>query len=177
MVNIDDFYLDIKRIKKLRKDIYAKVVSKGINPDIDLIKETKDLDTILQLYDKKFLGSFFKKNNIVVDLRFNNRLRRSAGQVFLRSKRKYTIEFSDKVLYRSFECKGDKYYVEGILCRNRLEALLRVLEHEIIHILEFWFFGTSDCSKDRFLEIAMNIFGHESTVHNLVCYDVINRIK
>ncbi len=58
--------------------------------------------------------------------------------------------------------------VTGVRCENRLEAMQRVLEHEIIHLAELLVWQDSKCTKSRFQDIARRLFGHQEHTHNLV---------
>ncbi len=58
--------------------------------------------------------------------------------------------------------------VAGLQCRDRLEALLRIMEHELVHLAELVTWDESSCSAYRFRKIARNMFGHTDTSHFLV---------
>lgn len=45
---------------------------------------------------------------------------------------------------------------------------MRILEHEIIHLLEMIIFKNSSCKNKRFKTIVKNIFGHSDVTHQLV---------
>ncbi len=49
-----------------------------------------------------------------------------------------------------------------------MQALQRIMEHEIIHLAELLAFDNSSCSAARFKLLAKNIFGHADTKHDLV---------
>ena len=56
----------------------------------------------------------------------------------------------------------------GIVCCDRLEATMRILEHEIIHLLELVLFESSSCAQPRFRHLSHHIFGHADVTHQLV---------
>ena len=56
----------------------------------------------------------------------------------------------------------------GLECTNRLEALQRIFEHELVHLVEQLCWGTSDCSAARFHDIAKRLFLHEAHTHELI---------
>jgi len=56
----------------------------------------------------------------------------------------------------------------GLPCVDRLAALQRIMEHEIIHLAEFLTWGKSSCGKTRFKQMAKGIFSHAGTKHDLV---------
>ena len=63
--------------------------------------------------------------------------------------------------------------VNGLLCRDRTEALQRVFEHELLHLLEMLIWARSSCSAARFRGLAWNYFGHTATKHDLITQDAI----
>jgi len=56
----------------------------------------------------------------------------------------------------------------GVVCRDRLEALQRIMEHEIVHLVEVLLWGKSNCAMDSFKALAGRIFGHTQSAHGLV---------
>ena len=56
----------------------------------------------------------------------------------------------------------------GLSCADRLDALQRIMEHEIIHLFELLSWGRSSCSARRFREMANRTFGHNGVTHDLV---------
>jgi len=56
----------------------------------------------------------------------------------------------------------------GIACRDRLDALQRVMEHEIVHLIEMLLWGESSCSQPRFHSLTLRFFGHTQNKHNLI---------
>ncbi len=58
--------------------------------------------------------------------------------------------------------------VGGLPCLSRLDALERILEHEMLHLAELLVFNRSSCSAARFKAIALRIFGHIDHRHDLI---------
>jgi hypothetical protein len=58
--------------------------------------------------------------------------------------------------------------VGGITCRNRVEALQRIMEHEMIHLVEMLLRNDSNCSAAPFKRIVRNFFGHTESNHQLL---------
>ena len=56
----------------------------------------------------------------------------------------------------------------GLPCPDRLTALQRIFEHELVHLIEHLSFGSSDCSAPRFFRIAQDLFGHRESAHRLI---------
>lgn len=44
----------------------------------------------------------------------------------------------------------------------------RIFEHELVHLLEFLCWETSDCAKPRFQEISARMFLHRAHTHALM---------
>jgi hypothetical protein len=49
-----------------------------------------------------------------------------------------------------------------------LDALQRILEHELVHLAELLCWGTSPCSAPRFQATAARLFGHQAHTHSLI---------
>jgi hypothetical protein len=67
---------------------------------------------------------------------------------------RYEIALSTSLLFQSFRKPGEKNRVCGILCHDRLSAMQRVVEHELIHLCEMLVWVQSDCAAGRFHELV-----------------------
>ncbi|RMF87109.1 MAG: hypothetical protein D6741_20985, partial [Planctomycetota bacterium] len=110
-------------------------------------------------------------------LRFDisRRLIRSAGNTRFkyadRSKKRLlavTIQISSPIIFSSYDDGAESLEVGGIVCRNRLDALQCIVEHELIHVVEGVLYGETSCSRPRFKDMAKRIFGHTTNCHKLV---------
>ncbi len=54
------------------------------------------------------------------------------------------------------------------MCHDRLEALQRIFEHELIHFIEMLLWKKSSCSVRKFKRLVHHIFGHTETTHQLI---------
>jgi hypothetical protein len=72
------------------------------------------------------------------------------------------------MLFLTFRGIERPVVVSGLICTDRLQALQRIFEHELLHLAEFLLWDESSCSGIRFRRLARNIFGHLSTKHALV---------
>ncbi len=140
-----------------------------------------DLELLLCLYDKYFfenlLISTLKKNNYSVRLRMSRNMTRSAGSTryrkalkgnVLRAVSVFVLSFSADLLGQTFSDLKRPVTVNGIECRDRLEALQCVFEHELIHLIELFLWDDSSCRRSRFRRLAGNFFCHKETTHNLI---------
>ena len=129
-----------------------------------------DLRFLFERYDAYFFSGFFKDHcQGKVRFRLSRRMTKAAGAIaYRRDKKLYTISLSSVLIFGAFRDGVPRVVVNGIACRDRLEATMRVLEHEIIHLLEFLSFGRSSCSRPRFRRLSRDIFGHADVTHQLV---------
>ena len=72
------------------------------------------------------------------------------------------------LMFQTFHDVQRSVRVNGLLCRDRVEALQRVFEHELIHLLEMLLWTRSSCSAARFKGLVWNYFGHTATKHDLI---------
>lgn len=81
----------------------------------------------------------------------------------------YRIDVSIPLLVDSFRGAAHREIdVCGLACADAFDALQRVLEHELIHLLEFVAFDTTDCKGANFHFLASRTFGHTVMLHGLV---------
>ena len=58
--------------------------------------------------------------------------------------------------------------VSGIVCGDRLEALQRIMEHEMVHLIEMMLWNDSNCAAKPFKRIVNRFFGHTESNHQLL---------
>ena len=80
----------------------------------------------------------------------------------------YEIAIASSMLFDSFREADRRITACGVECQDRLEALQRIFEHELVHLGEQLCWGASDCSAARFQEIAGRLFLHRAHTHNLI---------
>ncbi len=129
-----------------------------------------DLKKLFELYDKFFFQNYFTDTlGKRISFKFNRRLKSSAGQTkFHMSKGLFVISFSPDLFFHSFDGENRDIEIGGLKCQDRLEALMRVMEHEMIHLVEFHLTGKSRCAGKQFRTILWNMFGHVERKHKLV---------
>ncbi len=143
-----------------------------------------DLERLFALYDREFfrglLGEMLMEDRAhPMGFRLSRRLTRAAGQT-MRQVRKvrldgrtnhrveYEISVSTTLLFSTFQNVERDVIVGGLLCHDRLEALQRIFEHELLHLAEFLGWGRSSCSAENFHALSRRIFAHEGVSHDLV---------
>src|SRR5262249_45372976 len=81
---------------------------------------------------------------------------------------RYEIVISTTLLFQTFQDVERTVRVNGLVCHDRLEALQRIFEHELLHLVEMLAWGASSCAADRFKGLAWNIFAPTQSTHDLV---------
>jgi len=138
---------------------------------------TDDLKLLFEQYDERFLDGHCRERlgDHVLRFRVSKRMTKAAGSATRHRPRRgpgrphFEIAVSSTLL---FQCFGDEDHrpitVSGIACRDRLEALQRVFEHEVVHLVEMLLWDTSSCRASRFQNIAGGFFGHTEHTHELI---------
>ena len=149
-------------------------------PNFDCLG-TEDLARLFDLYDRAFFSGLLAqeakaKTGQPLVFRLSSTMTRAGGKPTLYRRRMpdgqvqshYEIAVASRMLFMTFGQVERPVVVCGLTCTNRLEALQRILEHEIIHLAELVTYGKSGCGRGRFKELAAGIFGHAGTKHALV---------
>lgn len=159
-------------IEKKTKKIYCQILAESKNFDQGnfTIIGMDDLRHLFELYDQYFLDRFFYNNyREKIFFRLSRRMTKAAGKTtYIKHTNIYVISLSTTLIFQTFHDVMREVVVNGIVCHDRLEATMRVLEHEIIHLLELVLFGSSSCSQPRFKRLSRNIFNHTDVTHQLV---------
>lgn len=81
--------------------------------------------------------------------------------------RHFEIAISTTLLFNS---PFDKHSLKvgGLVTRNRLDALQRIFEHELVHLLEMMLWDDSSCAQPRFRSIVKRFFSHVESNHQLL---------
>ena len=139
----------------------------------------QDLQSMVEAYDQQFLSGLCLPlaRSYGLSFRLSSRMTRAGGKTtrtIFRGTRTnpssthYEIALSTSLLFQSFRKPGDSIRVCGHECLDRLAAMQRIVEHEMIHLCEMLAWVQSDCSAGRFQSIARNMFGHTEHRHELI---------
>jgi hypothetical protein len=152
---------------------------KTFNLNSEHLQNTKNsamyLQCLFHLYDKYFFHHFFDNHNIQTTFRFSNKMTSSAGCVsYVRyadmldyySKNPLKFKFSAYYIFRNFSYKGSTEVVNGITAFSRLEVLMYVMEHEIMHVIDRILYGKSGHNY-RFKKLCYNCFRHTEIFHSI----------
>jgi hypothetical protein len=135
-----------------------------------------DLKFLFAEYDRRFFEGRFQAavDGSPLHFRLSPRLTSAGGKTTrLRPRRgnspvKYEIAVSTTLLFQTFHDLERQVVVTGIVCRDRLEALQRIFEHELVHLAEMLAWNDSSCRAPRFQTIARRFFAHTDHRHQLI---------
>lgn len=139
-----------------------------------------DLELLFKQYDAQvFAGALHAllQNANVAQIHFrpSGRMTRAGGHTkriivnTAQGKRVYLeIAIAADMLYQSFNEDHRPITVSGLVCTDRLQAMQRIFEHELIHLAELLLWERSSCKKRRFHMLAGRIFGHKEFTHRLI---------
>ena len=165
---VESTALDAEQIAARTTQIHALVLSQS--KYIDAPNFTRihpaDLELLFAEYDDQFFGGQIKELLGTTPLHFglSKRMTRAGGKTACfadrhTGKRRYEISASTAILFESFN--GDDHRpitASGIACRDRLDALQRVMEHELVHLIEMLLWDKSSCSQPRYCSITRRFF-------------------
>ncbi len=183
---INDLVFQPEEILENTTTIYSQVINNPkyinegnftkINPDV--------LGFLFKQYDSEFFGGLLKnaidhENRCHLVFTFSQRMTKAGGKTKYSKKTMRTgnkryvvttfeISISSTLLYQSFRDVKRTITVNGIVCQDRLEALQRIFEHELIHFIEIFLWKKSSCSAHQFKRLVRHIFGHNETTHQLI---------
>lgn len=133
-----------------------------------------------EIYDRVVFDGACQKvlaaNRWPIEFNLSKRMTRTGGMTVryeeptrlgLKKKTRFEIKLSATLLFQSFQ-DGRQFRVSGRDCSDRLDALLRIMEHEMIHLIEMMLWYDSSCSRKRFQAIASRLFGHTESTHQLM---------
>jgi hypothetical protein len=174
-------FIESDNIKAMQQqdDIYNRILSETPN-----IRESnfrtisgRDIRKIYELYDSIFFENFFadyfkrKKGKETISFRLSNRMTSSGGKTTkkrVNGEIEFEITLSSHILFSVFNKEEEEARVNGLTCRSRLDAALRILEHEFVHLYEMIKYGDSTCSSSRFKNHVSKLFGHTHIKHELL---------
>jgi len=136
--------------------------------------DSRDLDFLFRAYDEAFFGGLYRKalEGRRLIFRLSSRMTHTGGKTtqyrLPGGEVAYEIAIASSMLFDSFREADRRITACGVECVDRLNALQRIFEHELVHLGEQLCWGASDCSAGRFQEIASRLFLHRAHTHNLI---------
>jgi hypothetical protein len=168
-----------------REQLWAEIAetvlskSKVMRHDNFQVTTGADLQRMAELYDHKFLDGHCLAiaRSHGIEFRWSKRMTSNGGKTvrYVQPSRggnspstRYEIVLSATLLFQTFGDLERPVRVTGLLCHNRLQSMQRILEHEMIHLVEMLVWDDSCCAAPRFQTIARRLFGHTEHKHNLI---------
>lgn len=184
--------MDMRKLVETREFLPAEIAGKHREIYETVLRESVFLDTgnftkihaddverLFDLYDEMFFGGGCRQllGDAPLDFRLSKRMTQAGGKATRRGylnrrgaavRLEYEIAVSTTLLFQTFQEDHRPVVMSGIDCRDRLEALQRVVEHEMTHLVELLIWEDSSCSARRFQSIANRFFGHTDHRHQLI---------
>ncbi|MFV1966124.1 MAG: hypothetical protein ACC628_11915 [Pirellulaceae bacterium] len=173
--------LSLSVIQQRTQRIHAQVLRNSVHADGENFTaiHPADLERMFDLYDRSFFERGCRRllGEAPLTFRLSKRMTSVAGSTTRTQKKnrrkgvtkaRYEITISTTLLFQTFREQTRPIVVNGIRCRNRMDALQRVMEHELVHLLEMLIWTYSRCSAKRFQSIAYRFFGHTDYTHQLI---------
>jgi hypothetical protein len=136
---------------------------------------SSDLGLLFHVTDEQFfhgkLGQACETTARPLKFRLSRRMTTSGGMTTMQqvaeNVRDFEIAVATTPLFQSFQ-QNEPSRVGGRACQNRLQALQRIMEHEMVHLAEMLIWNDSNCSAKRFKSISRRFFGHTESNHQLL---------
>lgn len=169
-----------QRVAATTRCIYDEVLRRSNYLDAGNFQSISpaDVERLFDLYDERFFDGGCRQmlGTAPLSFRLSKRMTQSAGKATRfqhrdrRSKAhtEYEIAISTTLLFQTFHDVDRPIVMSGIECRDRLEALQRVFEHELVHLIEFMIWNKSSCAATRFQSVANRFFSHTEHTHQLI---------
>jgi hypothetical protein len=161
-----------QRVRQIQQDVLAH--SRYLRePDFTAI-HPHDLQFLFGAYDERFFAGLCLRSleERRLNFRLSPRMTRAGGKTSRYTSGtgevSYEISIASSILFDGFRKMDRCVRVCGLECENRLEALQRIFEHEMVHLTELLCWGKSDCAAPRFQDIAARFFLHRAHTHELV---------
>ena len=143
------------------------------------VTQATDLQRMAELYDRRFLDEHCLTiaRHYGIQFRWSKRMTSTGGKTVRTTQLdrktgativRYEIVLSAPLLFQTFGDLQRPIRVTGVLCNNRLQAMQRILEHELIHLVEMLVWSDSCCAAPRFQSITSRLFGHTEHKHDLI---------
>lgn len=133
----------------------------------------QDVAAVLDAIDGEFfqgaIAAVFRYHRRLLEFRTvaDDVLPTQAGS-FSRSGIQHFLSVSSAMLLRAFPDANTKATVCGYVCSDRLDALVRVVEHELCHLIVYTNWSVCDEPHgSEFIAVSRGFFRHQSSTHGL----------
>jgi hypothetical protein len=161
-----------QRIGRIQQDVLAH--SRHLRETDFTAIHPRDLELLFAAYDERFFAGQCRRalEGRRLNFRLSPRMTRVGGKTArfttCGGEVSYEISIASSILFDGFGKTDRRVLVCGLECENRLEALQRIFEHEMVHLTELLCWGNSDCAAPRFQGIANRFFLHRAHTHDLI---------
>ncbi len=168
-----------EEIDRLQQEIFDQtlLLSRTIDrPNFSRLSR-EDLMRMIRMYDERFFNGKVlpAAQSEGMNFSISSRMTKVAGKLVTHypdgnrgGRRQFELVLSSTLLFQTFEDADQQVEVTGRRCRNRLEAMQRVAEHELIHLVEMLIWNDGNCNEVRFQSIAKRYFAHTDYRHALI---------
>ncbi len=170
-----------REVRRYQRHVFEHVLLNSPNirkPNFAQIS-VADLGHVFHATDEFFfggkIGSFFEHTYASpLSFRLSKRMTISGGMTTMvreygarPSETRFEIAVATTPLFETFNVDSQST-VGGLACRSRLEALQRIVEHEMVHLVELMLTGDSNCQAGPFRRFVKRNFGHVESNHELL---------
>lgn len=167
--------------KGLQRDVYDFALrnSPSIRKGNFSTLASADIGSLFQINDELFFDGKISRWMEInfkrpIKFRLSTRMTTCGGMTTMQrfpgakqSETEFEIAIATTPLFGTFKEQG-RAKVGGLVCQDRLEALQRILEHEMIHLVELLIRQDSNCQRGPFKRLINNYFGHTESNHQLL---------
>jgi hypothetical protein len=175
---IESTILNAEQVAARTAQIHAAALRKSRYlgaPNFNVI-HPDDLRMLFAEYDRLFFDGQVTEalGDMPLSFGLSKRMTSAGGQTTVLTDRRtrarqFRISAATAILFDCFRDDDHRPIVaSGLVCRDRLEALQRVMEHEITHLVELLLWDKSSCQQIRFHSITRCFFGHTENKHQLI---------
>jgi hypothetical protein len=138
---------------------------------------SQDLALLFDAYDTRFFDGECRRalDGRRLAFRLSTRMTKAGGKTTRfrtdSGEISFEIAIACGLLFDGFNSQDRTVTVCGMECKTRLEALQRIFEHELVHLIEQLCWVHSDCAAPRFQTIAGLHFRHRAHTHHLITRD------
>ena len=170
--------------QRLSNQIYQHMIANSeliTRPNFTSISPA-DLGLLFQINDELFFDGLVgrlceQKAERPLSFRLSTRMTNAGGTTTMfrsgsrrKPKFEYEITIATTPLFGTFskQTGTGSSVVGGLPCGDRVEALQRIMEHEMIHLIEMLIWDDSNCQARPFKQIVKRFFGHTESNHQLL---------
>lgn len=138
---------------------------------------SEDLGNMFHIIDEHYFEGLVsrlceRESSVPIRFRLSTRMTSTGGMTTMRGKpgvglRTFEIALATTPLFETFRIETSAT-VGGLICQNRLEAMQRIVEHEVVHLIELLLWHDSSCSRNPFKDVVYRFFGHVESNHRML---------